>query len=260
MIILIAESKTMLASEREVSPQEYQLHKPIYEEIASEIMESLAAESAAELASMLKLSGSLAAKMKKMIYEFGYKGSGNPAIEAFTGVVFRSLDFASLPDEAKERCATEVRIISSLYGWLRPFDIVKPYRLDFTSRLEVGPSGGRALNSFWRMDVTKALVKKLQGDNATEIIDLLPGDASKCIDWKLVKRFAKVWKVDFQEIREGGAMKTPTAERLKAMRGLLLRQILIEDIRDVGALMHTSSPSYVCEGTPVYPDHLRFLC
>ena len=260
MIVLIAESKTMLASEREVSIDEYRANMPFYEEVADEIMDSLRKESAAGLASMLKLSGSLAAKMQKMVYEFGYKSAGNAAIEAYTGVVFKALDYGSLPEEAQARCNDDVRVISSLYGWLRPSDIIKPYRLDFTSRLEEGPSAGKALNAFWRMGATKALVKRLQETLSTEILDLLPGDASKCIDWKLVKRFAKVWKVDFQEISDGGGMKTPNAEKLKALRGSLLRQILTEGILDVATLMSASSDAYVCEGTPVYPDRLRFLC
>lgn len=260
MLVLIAESKTMLSSESNIGLENYGAHKPLYDDVASEIMESLGSDTVAELASMLKLSGTLAAKMKKMIYEFGYKQTGYPAITAFTGVVFKSLDFDSLSDSAKERARDEVRIISSLYGWLRPSDIIKPYRLDFTSRLEGGPSAGKTLNTFWRMDVTKALVRKLQEDHIGDILNLLPADASKCIDWKLVKRFAGVWKVDFQEMREGGVMKTPRAERLKALRGSLLRQILTEGIADIETLRHVSSESYFCEGTPVYPDHLRFLC
>lgn len=260
MVILIAESKTMLSAEQEVGREELSSRSPRFDATASEIMKSMRNLSVGELASMLKLSGSLASKMHKMIYEFDYKTMGLTAIEAFTGVVFKALDYASLPMEAKTRCKNEVRIISSLYGWLRPSDIIKPYRLDFTSRLEDGPSADKALNSFWRKDVTMALVKMLEDSHSSEILNLLPGDAAKCIDWKLVKRFAKVWKVDFQELKENGIMKTPTAEHLKSLRGKLLRQILEEDIREVSSLMHISSPSYLCEGTPVYPDHLRFLC
>lgn len=260
MVVLIAESKTMLAREREITQGELETGSPCYESVSSGIMESLRNLTVGELSAMLRLSGSLAAKMQKMVYEFPNKSAGYPAIEAFTGVVFRALDYVSLHEEAKERCQEQVRIISSLYGWLRPMDIIKPYRLDFTSRLEEGPAAGKALNAFWRMDVTKALVKMLGEGRQTEILNLLPSDASKCIDWKLVKRFAPVWKVDFKEIRDNGEMKTPSAERLKALRGRLLRQILTEDIRGAAGLLHTSSDSYVCEGTPVYPDHLQFLC
>lgn len=260
MLILIAESKTMLTKEAPVSPEQLEPCKPRFDETADEIMNSLRDLSVGELASQLKLSGSLAAKMQKMIYDFPLKSTGYRAIEAFTGVVFRALDFVSLPPEAQKRCETQVRIISSLYGWLRPDDFIKPYRLDFTTKLEEGPSAGKALNAFWRMDSTKELVNYLTERHETEIINLLPADAAKCIDWKLVKRFAKVWKVDFQELREGDVMKTPQAERLKALRGELLRQILVEGLSQASELLHISSEKYFCEGTPVYPDHFRFLC
>lgn len=260
MIILIAESKTMLSAESVISPEELAAHTPCFETTASEIMQGLGGVSLGQLASMLKLSGSLAGKMQKMVYEFGYKSTGNLAIEAFTGVVFKALDYPSLTVEARKRCDDRVRIISSLYGWLHPSDFIKPYRLDFTSHLDEGSSAGIALNTFWRMDVTKALVKEIQASEDSNILNLLPADAAKCIDWKLVKRFAKVWKADFQEMREGGMMKTPNAEKLKAMRGALLRQILIEDISDIEALKLAACNEYVCEGTPQYPDHLRFLC
>ena len=260
MVILIAESKTMLSAEKDFTTAEVSQGTPCFEDIASEIMESLRQLNTAELASQLKLSGTLAAKMQKMVYEFPYKSTGNKAIEAYTGVVFKALDYTTLPQEAKKLCDAQVRIVSSLYGWLHPQDIIKPYRMDFTTKLDEGPSEGKALNAFWKMHATKALVKMLNECGETEIINLLPTDAAKCFDWKLVKRFAKVWKVDFQEIREREIMKTPSAERLKMLRGSLLKQILEEGIRKASDLLHTASDKYVCEGTPVYPDHFRFLC
>ena len=260
MIILIAESKTMLPSEKEVDGAVFEAHTPLCEEKAAEIMESLRNLTVSDLMAQTGLSSSLALKMQKMIYEFGFKATGNRAIDAFTGVVFKALDYPHLSREAKERCDAQVRIISSLYGWLRPDDIVKTYRLDFTSRLEEGPSAGKAMNLFWRADVTKLLVKSLENSGEKEILNLLPTDAAKCVDWKLVKHFAKVWKVDFQEVQDGDRLKTPNASRLKTLRGYLLRQILDEDIKKVESLLHTVSNHYVCEGTPDYPDHLRFLC
>lgn len=260
MIALIAESKTMLAVEREISDRDLLCSAPIYDSIADQIMSSLKGLDIGELAQETGLSSSLAAKMQKYIYDFGFKATGNRAIEAYTGVVFKALDYDSLTDETKNRCNKDVGIISSLYGWLRPGDAVKTYRLDFTTRLEVGPSEGMALNQFWRKDVTKALVKKIQDEGQREILMLLPGDAAKCVDWKLVKRFAKVWKVDFRELQPDDTYKTPQAGKLKTLRGMLLRQILTEGISCVNDMMHIESPHYFCEGTPQYPDHLSFLC
>lgn len=167
----------------------------------------------------------------------------------------RTLDYSTLTEGAKKRCYHNVAIISSLYGWLQPDDIIKPYRLDFTSRFDSGPAAGKTLNAFWKMNVTKALVKKIQENNASEV--LIPGDASKCIDWKLVKHFAKVWKIDFTDAMSN---HTPTAGKLKELRGKLLRQILEDDIQDCNSLISIVSDAFVCDGTPVYPDHLHILC
>ena len=259
MLILIAESKTMVTEENQVSPDFFSLHQPACEKEADIVIDSLRDMNVAELGARLKLSGLLAAKMQKMIYEFGNKNLGLTAIDAFTGVVFKALDFPSLSEEEKQRCLDQVRIVSSLYGWLRPDDIIKPYRLDFTSPVEID---GKTVSlfSFWKKYVTMNLVKTLQQKDCHEILNLMPGDAAKCIDWKLVKRFARVWKVDFVQLLDGGARKTPNAGRLKTLRGLLLRQILQEGINSVGDLHHVVSDHYLFEGTPVYPDHLQFLC
>lgn len=260
MIILIAESKTMLTAETEIAPQTYNEHMPVFEPVADEIMGALKGVPIDELAEMTKLSPTLASRLQKAAYDFSFKATGNAAIEAYTGVVFKALDYATLDETSRRRCGESVRIISSLYGWLRPEDVVKTYRLDFTTRLEEGPSEGKAMNSFWRPDVTKAIVRMVQEKNESEILSLLPGDAANCIDWKLVKRFAKVWKADFREMREEDTTRTPAAGRLKTLRGMLLRQILTEGIENIRQLAQTASPHYFCEGNTVYSDHLNFLC
>lgn len=257
MLVLIAESKTMNSREREIPPEEYSLHKPVFEKEAGEIIENLDSFSPEELASEIGISKSYVVKLKSMIYEFKNKRIGNSAIESYTGVVFKALDYESLSNTSKERCEESVRIISSLYGWLAPEDIIKPYRLDFTNK--VSPDA-TPLNTFWKRYVTIQLVRLVKDKHHQELINLLPSDASKCIDWKLLKNFCKVWKVDFQEFTDGGEMRTPAANKLKRMRGYLLRQILEEDIRDVSTLMRLISDKFVCEGTPVYPDHLQFIC
>ncbi|MCH5236612.1 MAG: YaaA family protein [Muribaculaceae bacterium] len=257
MIILIAESKTMVSSETVITPEDFSRNKPIYEEKADEIMGYLGRLPIAELVEATGLSSSLASKMQRYIYEFPNKGLGLKAIEAFTGVVFKALDFTTLSDVAKLHCEEKVRIISSLYGWLRPSDIVKPYRLDFKSK--ASPTHV-ALNAFWKQNVTIALVKMLKVLGENTVLNLLPSDAAKCIDWKLVKNFCNVWKVDFVEITQNGTMKAPTASKLKTMRGTLLRQILTDDINDIASLKTAATDHYMCEGTPVYPDRLQFIC
>lgn len=257
MLILIAESKTMDENQRHIPADCLDCHTPAGENQAAAIMEKLKTMSQPELIAATGFSASLAAKFRQMIYEFPNKTLGLPAIEAYTGVVFKALGYGSLSDKARLMCNEDVRIISSLYGLLRPDDIIKSYRLDFTTK--VSPVG-TALNSFWKKDVTIQLVKTIKSEGHSEILNLLPSDAAKCIDWKIVKRFCKVWKIDFIEIKEGGETKTPAASKLKTMRGTLLRSILCDNIVRVGDLQHVQNDDFIYDGTPVYPDHLQFIC
>lgn len=257
MLILIAESKTMLDEQRVIPTEELENHTPAGEGRAAEIAGYLSSLSQPELMALTGFSASLTAKLRQMLYDFPNKALGQAAINAFTGVVFKALNYDTLSPWSKSLCDRDVRIISSLYGFLRPTDIVKPYRLDFTTK---GAPGGVTLNSFWKKDATIQLVRAIKNEGVSEVLNLLPSDAAKCIDWKLVKRFCKVWKVDFVEIAEGGKPKTPPANKLKTMRGTLLRQILSEDIASISELKSVTSDDYFCEGTPVYPDHLQFIC
>ncbi|MDE7349886.1 MAG: YaaA family protein, partial [Muribaculaceae bacterium] len=226
MLILIAESKTMLEQELPVSRECYEDNTPAGEAFADETMSRVADMDVADIAAAIKISPAMAAKVVRMAYEFPNKQTGLRAIDAFTGVVFKNFDYTSLSPEEKERTATNVRIISSLYGWLRPEDIIKPYRFDFTTPLA---PDDKTFAAWWKKDVTIRLVKQLKAAGEKNILNLLPADAAKCIDWKLVKNFAKVWKVDFKE-QDGTAVRTPHAGKLKALRGHLLREIITQNI------------------------------
>ncbi|MDE6268869.1 MAG: YaaA family protein [Muribaculaceae bacterium] len=255
MIILIAESKTMLDAASPVSADLFLSRCPACEDAADAIMARVSRMSAPEIAALVKVSPAMAAKIVRMAYEFPNKLVGNPAIEAFTGVVFRNFHYASLSPSNREFTDSHVRIISSLYGWLRPTDIIKPYRFDFTT--PIAPEGSGPLSTFWRKDVTLQLVRQLQATADTDILNLLPADAARCVDWKIVRRFAKVWKVDFKE-PDGTAWRTPNAGRLKAMRGSLLREIATRRISTPDPLLTLATDTILPLSTPDYPDHIAF--
>lgn len=256
MIILIAESKTMASELKPVSESDYMQHKPVYEDIADNVMNSLEDDSVDELSESIKISIKMARDVKRMVYEFSNKSAGLPAIGSFTGVVFRQLHVGEYTEEQTEFMLRHVRIISSLYGWLRPDDIIKTYRFDFDTKLAPGQI---SFKKFWKKDVTVALVKMIESTGEKEILDLLPADASACIDWKLVKRFANVIKIEFKEPSGPDTMKTPNAGRLKELRGRLLNQIIKERINDSSQLHSLSSPDYEGVGELTHPGYLYFL-
>lgn len=251
MLILIAESKTMRACDDKQSPDPLRL--PLSESMAADIMLALRGMDARELAEKVRISGDMAARLKQMIYDFPNKQLGRQAISAFTGVVFKALAYQSLDEESKRRCSSRVRLVSSLYGWLRPDDIIKDYRFDFTTALA---PGGKTFAAFWRDSVTGRILEYLGRNDCREVLNLLPADGARCIDWKAVSAKARVLKADFRQI-DGASVRTPHAGRLKTLRGMLLRQILTHDVNDFATLSKLQSADYMADGCS--GDNITFV-
>lgn len=233
MLTLIAESKTMTPCDGVVNTDAFAAHRPALEDDADAIVASLADMTAPELARAVRISLPLAARLHSMIALFGDKSQGAPAIEAFTGVVFKALDIKTIDDGGRRWLDSHTAIVSSLYGWLRPDDIIKPYRFDFTTRL--APDGG-TLAAFWRPKVTELAIETLRRGGTTEILDLMPADAARAIDLGRAGDNVRVVKAEFKECGPGGKLSTPRSTKLKTLRGLLLRHITEARIDSIDAL------------------------
>lgn len=230
----------MTACDAPLAPADFANHRPELSMKADELMRSWADLSIAELASAIQISRAMAMAMREMILNFPDKERGSRAIEAYTGVVFRALAYDEMSADERILLSGRVRIISSLYGWLRPDDIIKAYRLDFTTPLA---PGGLRMAAYWKADVTKALLEDIEREGSGEILDLLPGDAAKCIDWAEIRRVAAVCKVDFRTSDPAGTVRTPHANLLKTLRGQLLRQIITDYIGTLAELRELASDS-----------------
>lgn len=241
MLILIAESKTMTECAETIDRTMLEYNLPIFNSEAAEIMDMLSEKNIDQLASLIGISQNLARAMKRMAFEFPVKTLGESALYAYTGVVFKALDPKSLTPTALVDANNRLRIISSLYGWLRPDDIVKQYRLEFKSKAN---SQDIPMYNFWKKNLTEELCKYLVKNKCKEILDLMPGDAAKCIDWKKVSDFADTWKIDLLTHKDG-ILKTPDAGKLKKLRGCMLRQILTENIDSIEGVKSLQSENYV---------------
>ena len=241
--------------QQHVAHDVYASHRPIFADEADRIMESLRPLSVPQLAATLGIGPKSAASLHKMVYEFPDKSRGMKAALAFNGVVFKALDMPALPPEGIALAGSRLRIISSLYGWLAPGDIIKPYRMEF--KAPVAPDA-TPLNRFWKRQVTVALVNMIKETGDNEILDLLPADASRCIDWKLVRAFASVYVANFKQ-QVGMTLKTPNSTRLKELRGQLLRHILTCGIMSATNLRSIESEHFIYDSDSPYPGHLLFI-
>lgn len=257
MKILLAESKTMHTDQTVFPSSEVSKHTPRFEAEAASLMESISGLSAPELAKCIGISARYAATVAEYVYDFPDKERGLFTLDAYDGVVFRNVSLPTLSDEALQRAMERVGIVSSLYGLLRLDDIIKPYRFDYTTRLPGTDS--RPLYAYWRPKLTVELIRELDRDPSPMVVNLLPADALKCFDKKLIKSHAPLLTIDFKQVTEGNTLKTPNAIRLKQLRGLLLRQILEQNVTTPEEMRTLASPDYFYAQDAPYPDILQFI-
>lgn len=238
-----------------VAPADYSAHTPQFEAHADATARRLRQLSRSDLATTLRLGPKSAETAFKCYYDFPDKSTGLRAIESFTGVVFRHFAYSSLTSAARSAAESRIAIISSIYGLLRPSDIVKPYRLDFNSPVM---DGGLTPMRFWRKFTTDALLEKLSPTGSDTILNLLPKDAIACIDMKRVSASATIITPDFK-IQKADGLATPQAGILKAWRGQLLREIIIGDISYPAALKEIETDSFVYSPEGSSPTNFLFI-
>ncbi|MBT8260234.1 MAG: peroxide stress protein YaaA, partial [Bacteroidia bacterium] len=147
------------------------------------------------------------------------------AVYAFSGDVYRGLDAYTIPTEKIEKLQDTVRIISGLYGILKPLDLVQPYRLEMGTKFPVGKN--KNLYEFWKKKVTQTLNKELQDHEL--FLNLASNEYFKAIDVKALK--VPVVNVTFLQFKEGKFKNIAIFSKLA--RGLMTRYIINTDSKTV---------------------------
>ncbi len=146
------------------------------------------------------------------------KDNARQAIYAFSGDVYRGLDAYTIPKDKLEKLQDTVRIISGLYGLLKPMDLMQPYRLEMGTKFPVGKN--KNLYEFWRKKITQALNDELVDDEL--FLNLASNEYFKAIDAKSLK--VPVVTPIFKDFKNG-KYKT-IAIFAKLARGYMTRYII----------------------------------
>ncbi|WP_417866863.1 peroxide stress protein YaaA [Xanthomarina gelatinilytica] len=146
------------------------------------------------------------------------KDNARPAVYAFNGDVYRGLDVYTLDTKNINKLQDTVRILSGLYGVLKPLDLIQPYRLEMGTKLSIGKN--KNLYEFWKKKVTKALNEELE-DNEL-FLNLASNEYFKAIDSKTLK--VPVIDIDFKELKNGEYKTIGIFAKLA--RGLMARYII----------------------------------
>lgn len=174
------------------------------------------------------------------------------AVLAFNGDVYQGLNAATLPEEILERSQKRLRILSGLYGVLKPLDLIQPHRLEMGTKLKYYKS--KNLYEFWNPEITKKINKAISESGSNYLINLASNEYFKSIDKKKLK--AEIVTPDFKDLKNG-SYKMISFFAKKA-RGLMTRFILENNIKEVSELQAFDSEGYIFNprlskpGNPVF--------
>ncbi len=144
--------------------------------------------------------------------------NARPAIYAFDGEVYSGLDAYSLTEEKLVVLQNKLRILSGLYGLLKPLDLMQAYRLEMGTNLPIGKN--KNLYEFWKKTITKALNYELQKGEL--FINLASNEYFSAVDVKSLK--VPVITPEFKDYKDGN-LKMISFFAKKA-RGLMVRYII----------------------------------
>lgn len=213
-----------------------------------------------EIAQLLKIN----LKMAHDVYGYFHTFHLNNSIErsaafAFNGIAFQGLNIHDFEAHELMFAQEHINILSGMYGLLRPLDIIKPYRLDVSTRISpidngINSSGNLSaaypksnyLYGYWQETVNKYLYSKLaQDDNV--IVNLSSSEYFKVVVPELLPSKTRVINIGFREQRADG-LKQVVVYAKKA-RGMMVRYVVknkiakVEDIKGFDAEGYFYSPA-----------------
>ena len=198
-----------------------------------------------KLKSMMSLSDDLARLNRDRFRAFKSDPDATetrPALYAFAGDTYQGFDAASLDDDGQRWAQGHMRILSGLYGVLRPLDGIQPYRLEMGSRLKT--RRGKSLYDYWGDQLAKALNRAAEAVEADTLVNCASQEYFGAVELKALK--PKVITPQFYEVKNG--KPAIVSFFAKKARGAMARYIVENRVVDPAALKGFDLGGYRFEG------------
>jgi uncharacterized protein len=225
MLTIISPAKTLDFDVKEISGASL----PDYLNEAAAIAGELKDYSPAELARLMDISPKLAELNANRYAEWSKKAhteKAKAALLVYKGDVYQGLKAGDFTDQDLDFARQHLRVISGLYGVLRPLDLIMPYRLDMGTALSMDNTSN--LYEYWTEKVTAHLAKAMKAAKSNILINLASEEYFKAVD--TAKLGAEVITPVFKDYKNG-QYKIISFFAKKA-RGLMSRFIISEKIED----------------------------
>jgi cytoplasmic iron level regulating protein YaaA (DUF328/UPF0246 family) len=160
------------------------------------------------------------------------------AVFAFRGDVYTGLQIDDFTEEELNFCQEHLRILSGLYGSLRPLDAIQPYRLEMGTAMQIGKF--KNLYDFWGSKITNSISKALKEQHDGILINLASNEYFKAIKTKTLK--ATIITPSFKEYKDGDYRMVSFFA--KKARGMMVRFIIKNHIGHADDLKHFEEDGY----------------
>ena len=164
------------------------------------------------------------------------KENAKQAVYSFTGAVFKGIDVNTLEDKKIQVLQDRLRILSGLYGLLKPLDLIQPYRLEMGTKLKVGNTEN--LYKFWNNELVNSLNEELKEDEL--LINLASAEYFKALPKKTLK--ATMITPVFKDFKNGQYKIVMTYA--KKARGLMVRYIIDNEVNTIAELKGFNLDNY----------------
>ena len=165
------------------------------------------------------------------------KKNSRQAVYAFSGDVYRGLDAYSIDDDKIDFMQGTVRIISGLYGLVKPLDLIQPYRLEMGTKFTF--DNNRNLYDYWKEKITNQLNSEILENEP--VLNLASNEYFKAIDSKVLN--SDLYSANFKQFKDG-TYKTIAIFSKKA-RGMMARYIIENKVTDIDSLKSFNYDGYV---------------
>lgn len=241
MLIVLSPAKTLDLESKLVT----KLHtQPEMLDEAAKLVKVLQPKSPAAISKLMSISDKLGALNagRFQTWELPFKpANARPAILTFAGDVYDGLDVGSLTEAKLKWAQDRVRILSGLYGLLRPLDLMQAYRLEMGTKLKTrrGPN----LYAFWGEQIAKGLNESLARQKTPTLVNLASDEYFKSIDKKTLE--ATIVQPVFEEPRPGTAKQWGVISFLaKKARGSMTRYVIDKKLTRVESLKNFDRDGY----------------
>ncbi len=233
MKILVSPTKTMVFDKTPVHlPLE--MSRPIFEKEAGILNRELKTLDFGTLKKLIKTSDGLTQKSQDQIQNFESAAPG-PALFVFQGEAFKTMDPRRFDPDQLEFANKHLKILSGLYGVLRPLDGIKPHRLDFNTPL---PMGSKGVKQFWQKKLITFFEKRTGKDEV--ILNLASQEYSSILNPSYLKD--QMITLQFREM-EKGKLKNLSV-RAKQARGLFAGMIIQKNLAQANAVKKITLAGY----------------